>query len=244
MVEVENKVIYHLLQDGTLQFYTRYVDGTLVLIKLSDVQKVMTLLNSFHRNLNFTVDTFEDDVIHFLDIKILNNQTDIYYKETHTGQYSHFSSFIPWRYKVAWVRALSHHSKKICSNVTLFENQIKNISRFLSWNGYPNYVRKSILNRLKAGSCISDKNKNDVIKIYIRPPFAGIKGEQLVKSLLRKMKRFLKPNVSFVVTYDTKKMSYFCNNKDKIHDHQRHNLVYKITCPGCGEDYIGKTDRS
>ena len=80
------------------------------------------------------------------------------------------------------------------------------------------------------------------IKIFVRPPYAGIKGEQLVKSLIRKMKRFLKKNVQFIVTYETKKLSYFCNNKDKIHDHQRHNIVYKITCPGCGKRYIGKTD--
>ena len=56
------------------------------------------------------------------------------------------------------------------------------------------------------------------------------------------MKRFLKPDVKFIIMYDTKKVSYFCNNKDKIHDHQRLNIVYRFRCPGCGERYIGKTD--
>ena len=35
----------------------------------------------------------------------------------------------------------------------------------------------------------------------------------------------------------------FCSNKDKIPEDQRANVIYKIRCPGCGEDYVGKTER-
>ena len=35
----------------------------------------------------------------------------------------------------------------------------------------------------------------------------------------------------------------FCPTKDKIPTQQKSNVVYKIKCPGCGESYIGKTDR-
>ena len=35
----------------------------------------------------------------------------------------------------------------------------------------------------------------------------------------------------------------FCPTKDKIPVQQRANLIYQIDCPGCGESYIGKTDR-
>ena len=35
----------------------------------------------------------------------------------------------------------------------------------------------------------------------------------------------------------------FCPTKDKIPTLQKANLIYKLTCPGCGKDYIGKTDR-
>ena len=35
----------------------------------------------------------------------------------------------------------------------------------------------------------------------------------------------------------------FCPSKDKISDLQKSDLIYKLTCPGCGEIYIGKTDR-
>ena len=35
----------------------------------------------------------------------------------------------------------------------------------------------------------------------------------------------------------------FCPTKDKIPVLQRANTIYRIRCPGCGEYYIGKTDR-
>ena len=45
--------------------------------------------------MRFTVDKFDDDIIHYVDIKIVDNETDIYFKDTHTGQYTHFSSYAP-----------------------------------------------------------------------------------------------------------------------------------------------------
>ena len=93
MTELENVLIKDLLDTGTIAFYAHYVDDTLVLVKPNDVQKVLTKLNSFHKNLKFMVDTFPDDIVHFLDIKIDGNKIDVYRKETHTGQYVHFSSF-------------------------------------------------------------------------------------------------------------------------------------------------------
>ena len=36
----------------------------------------------------------------------------------------------------------------------------------------------------------------------------------------------------------------FCSAKDRIPIHQKANVIYKVTCPGCNEDYLGKTDRS
>ena len=81
--------------------------------------------------MKFTVDKFDDGVVHYLDIKIVNNVTDIYYKDTHTGQYMHYSTFAPWRIKTAWVKALFQRAVKICSNEELLNQQIKQISLFM-----------------------------------------------------------------------------------------------------------------
>ena len=93
LTEFEKVIVSNLLKDGTIKYYRRYVDDTLVLIKPADISTVLEKFNKFDKKLKFTVDIFPDGVVHFLDIKIENNTTDVYYKNTHTGQYMHFSSF-------------------------------------------------------------------------------------------------------------------------------------------------------
>ena len=59
-----------------------------------------------------------------------------------------------------------------------------------------------------------------------------------------KIQRNLTRPVKFIVTYQTKKVSYFLSKKDKIPDLSRSNLVYQFACPGCSKAYIGKTERN
>ena len=52
------------------------MDDTPVLMKKSNFPTVLQTLNSFHKNLNFTVYTFEDKKV--LDLLIHKNTTDIF----------------------------------------------------------------------------------------------------------------------------------------------------------------------
>ena len=71
LTELEIKVVGSLFKDGLLKFHIRYVDDTLALIKESDIDSVLNKLNGFHSSLNFTVDKFDDGVVHYLDLKLL-----------------------------------------------------------------------------------------------------------------------------------------------------------------------------
>ena len=105
MTKLEIKVVDSLFKDGLLKFYIRYVDDIFALIQESYIYNVLSKLNGFCPSLNFTVDKFDDGVVHYLDLKITDNKTDIYYKDTHTGtftftlRYMHFSSYTPWNIK-------------------------------------------------------------------------------------------------------------------------------------------------
>ena len=84
--EFENVIVKPLIQTSILKFYCRYVDDTLAMIKKDKIKHVLNLFNSVHKNLRFTVNTFDNRNIHFLDIRTLNNgETDIYINETNTG---------------------------------------------------------------------------------------------------------------------------------------------------------------
>ena len=49
----------------------------MALIKESDIDNVLSKLNGFQPSLNFTVDKFDDGVLHYLDLKIVDSETDI-----------------------------------------------------------------------------------------------------------------------------------------------------------------------
>ena len=56
-----------------------------LLVKDKDIKYTHKRLNSFDKNIKFTVDTFPDGNVHFLDIRVDKNHTDIYCKDNDTG---------------------------------------------------------------------------------------------------------------------------------------------------------------
>ena len=77
----------------------------------------------------------------------LKNKTDLYYKTTHTSQYS--DSNVPWNYKVSWVKCLYPRAENFCSWSEKFKFQINKIKMFMSWNDYPSFSHNAIIKQLK-----------------------------------------------------------------------------------------------
>ena len=90
MTELQTETVDKLFAANLLKLNYSLCRWTLALIKESDINVVLKKVNNFHPNLNFTVDKFNDGIVHYLVIKIVDNETDIYFKDTHTGQYIHF----------------------------------------------------------------------------------------------------------------------------------------------------------
>ena len=250
LTEFEKEVVSELTKSGIIKFYRRYVDDTLplALVKPCDISSVLSKFNNFDKNLKFTDDSFPDGNIYFLDLKISDDDIDVYRKDTHTGQYTHYSSFEPFGRKVTWINSLFYCLSKIWSSSLLLNRPIHLLRSFMSWNVFPAKVRNLLIKKFKAkhfgNSTSSNKpfDDNDP-KIWLRLPYLGKQGEFLVRNLIKKLRRNLKVKVNFVVIYQTKKTAFFASNKDKIPDLSRNNIIYEITCPGCNNKYIGKTKR-
>ena len=81
-MEFQNVTVKPLIENGVPTYYYIYVHSTLIFIKKDKIQHDLNIFNSFVKKLHLTVDTFDNENIHFLDIKILNNgETDIYIKD-------------------------------------------------------------------------------------------------------------------------------------------------------------------
>ena len=73
MTECEKVIVDNLVKEGTRKFYVCYVDDTLLLVKRQYIDKVLQAFNGFDKNLKFTIDKFENETPHFLDLEICPN---------------------------------------------------------------------------------------------------------------------------------------------------------------------------
>ena len=240
MTELERVIVEPLISSGKTRFYIEYVNDTLLLAKEEGIKVIFDKFNSFHKNLRFTID---DNNINFLDITIDKNNIDLYYKPTHTGQYSEINSNVPWNYKISWIKSLYQRAEQICSSSEKFTLKINKIKIFVSWNGYPSFTHNSIIKRLKTSRKKVKKEKDDRKIKWIRLPYLGNTGKNKKKNCFKKVEKYLKENVRFITCYETKKSGMFCSAKVIIPINQKAKFIYKVICPGCNEDYVTKTDR-
>ena len=249
MTELENIVIKPLIDDGTIKFYGRYVDDTLVVVKPADIIKIHDELNKFDKSIQFTVDTFDSEIPHFLDIEISPDGLSIFRKDTNTGQYTNFNSYTTWNHKTAWIRSLVVRAHRICSKNKL-KREFFNIRRFASWNSFPKFICNRLIE--KTLSKIDRTNETEAaaddntFTVWLKIPYLGECGLNLVKGLERKLRRSLKKDkkLEFKTSFSSTKVSFFTSNKDKTPMMSKSNVVYRFQCPGCSAEYIGKTDRN
>ena len=117
--ELENKVIKPPINNDTIKFHCWYVDDTLLVVKPQNISCIHKLLNGFDKNLNCTVDLFENEVPHFLDLEMSQDGILIYWKDTNTGLYVNYTSFVPWTHCTAWIGSLVTRALKIYLNNNL-----------------------------------------------------------------------------------------------------------------------------
>ena len=244
MTELERVVVDRLIQSGCIKFYARYVDDTLLLVKPEDVDSILGEFNRFHRNLEFTVDKFEDCVPHFLDLEIHRDGLSIYRKDTHTAQFVHHDSYTRWNHKIAWIRSLTNRAKKLCSPSKL-SDELVNIKKFAAYNGFPKWIVKSIMKQ-----SLHDKARiepeSDEETLYLFLPYSGKEAESIVKRSKKRLTRLFKKEkkVRFSISLQSTKVSFYTSNKDKIPLLSNSGIIYKYTCPGCNCSYIGKTENT
>ena len=78
MTKLENKIIKSLINNHKIKFHCRYVDK---------------LLNGSDKNLQFTVNLFENKVPRCLDLEMSPDGISIYQKSTNTGLSVKYTSF-------------------------------------------------------------------------------------------------------------------------------------------------------
>ena len=246
MTELEKAVVDDLVNAGTLKFYARYVDDTLLMVKPEDVDEVLQKFNAYHPNLEFTVDRFENCVPHFLDLEIHRSGISIYRKDTHTAQFTHYSSFTKWGHKIAWIRSLVNRAKRLCEPSKLSQ-EIAKIKKFAAYNGFPKWIVRNLIKRaLQPTQRPEEEEDPDQEVIYLTFPYIGYQGESVVQKCTKRLSKLMKreKKVVFKVFLETTKLAFFTSNKDKTPFLSSSGVVYEYSCPGCAKSYVGKTNNT
>ena len=112
MVELERNIIPKLSNDISL--WKRYVDDTICFIKLTSINKVLETLNSYHKNIKFTIEIETENKISFLDVLLIHSNslisTKVYRKNTNTDIYINWKSFTPNSWKWGRLKNLCNYS--------------------------------------------------------------------------------------------------------------------------------------
>ena len=96
---------------------------------------------------------------------------------------------------------------------------------------YPNFYLRSyrILSNSVPELCSSVNKRSNGAKLCIK---------KIKRNCIRE-----KP-VKFKLLYDTTKLEFFTNTKDRTPLLNNSYVVYEFKCPGCGSNYIGKIERT
>ena len=234
-------------------YYRRYVDDVIVLFKdKSHVPLFHNYLNQQHPNMKFTCEEEKDKQLSFLDILIKrdNNKfsTSLYRKETFSGVYSNFHSFMSSSYKEGLIFTLLHRIFVITSSYQILHEEICKLKTILLKNAFPLFVIDrcilkffdKIFTKPKPNKSTSETPKKEVLCCL---PFLGKASLDLKKSV-KNIFKSCAPSISVKFVFSSKfRISTKFSFKDKIPLDLKSHVLYRFTCAQCNLSYIGETTR-
>ena len=224
--------------------WKRYVDNTIATIKLTSIDHVWMILNTFHKNIKFTYELEINKKISCLDISLIRKndilETTIYRKSTNNGVYLQWDFFAPKNWKWSTLRSILTRAYKICSTKELLHEELKCTERgFIEINGHPKWVVNQLKKECKLvndkyNQNIETKNDNNTITTttyMLVLPYKGKKGEKLINSLNKHVKKVLCENHPSQHACRSKKLGSFFNIKDQTKLKHNNALTYLVKCP-------------
>lgn len=143
---LNNTIRLHL--ELMIKFFKIYVDDAICLLPVCSIEPTLNLLNSFHKNIQFTVEHETNNTINFLDISItrINNRivTNWYEKDFSSGRILNFFSNHPKQTIKATAMSFIKNVKKLsdpCFNI----DNIHRIRTKLKRNNYPDTLIDALL---------------------------------------------------------------------------------------------------
>ncbi len=231
-------------------FFARYVDDIFVLLRSKDhIAKLAQYLSSKHPNIRFTYEEENENVLPFLDVNVFRDankfSSTVHRKDTFSGVYTNFSSFMPDTYKRGLVSTLLYRAYSISSSYGSLHEEVENLKKIFARNGYPSkFVDKCIFNFFnkiyEKRTPVHTVPKKEFTMVL---PFLGTTSWKVKNSLLRSFQQFAPFSKLKIIFKSSNRLSTCFTFKDKIPRSLLSGVIYKYTCAVCKCSYIGSTKR-
>jgi hypothetical protein len=241
MASLERKVQDKL---DEICLFRRYVDDILVITSSrQQAEEVMNIFNDLHPNIKLTVEHENNESLAFLDLLLKRNpdgsiQRSVYRKATWSGQYLHFHSFAPIRYKRGLVRTLFERARRICTNDTL-EDELRFLRHTLGENAYPSSFISKFSKPMTPSSLVSTVEKK---KVFLQLPFRGDDVDRLISNRLKAAVANVYHSAQILIVYKTARIPT-ASIKQTPPMYAKSHLIYQFRCGSCNITYIGRTER-
>lgn len=237
------KMVAGVLAEGAI-FYGRYVDDILLIAKdVSLIHRILDCLNNVHPDIKLTVEFESNGRLPFLDVSIHHDDEGLafgwYHKETWSGQYLHFNSFVPIAWKRGLLRGLKFRLISLCSSMFL-DAALSEVASALENNGYPkkfihdNFYEFYPTQRIVKREAATRKN------VFIQLPFLGDHHSHALVARLNRAVSATFPGTLVIARFTTSRM-ITPQSKDRLPITLLPSVVYKFTCD-CDATYIGRTE--
>ena len=122
--------------------YRRYVDDIFVLCRDRDHhRKFLEYMNTKHESITFTEELENNNKLPFLDVLVTRTDdgfvTDLYRKNTFSGVFTNFFSFLPIQFKASLVSTLLFRCQQLTSSSQKFHEEVMRLRMILAKNSYP-----------------------------------------------------------------------------------------------------------
>ena len=122
--------------------WRRFIDDMFAYVKIGSADYVLSVLNSFHKNIKLTYKEEQNNTLSFLDVLFIRDgeklNTTVYRKDAHNDVHLHWNSFIPLSWKRAALKSLISTACMVCSNEALLKKELKHLKPvFHKINRYP-----------------------------------------------------------------------------------------------------------
>ena len=272
MTAFEKFKIQGMVDSGILKFYDRWVDDTFVRNKISDRDRISEMFHSFHKNLEFTVETAttvkegtrELKFIPVLDIGVLWDPvgnfgfTRVYRKPTTSEIVMPWNDFGPTDWKTGTLIGFIKRAYTHSSDFKIMHNEISRIKSQFRKVGYPLWLIQDKINKTLAKILYKsnpahypnpDAHLRDPTELPTKwtvlfLPWSGVPASKIVNKIRKTLPRdFSRISIAYTTSKLRDLLPRFSTCEPPANKAlPASDCVYKYTC-SCGQVYIGETKR-